>query len=315
MIPEKATIIPQYQHASMETEYPQPYENTLPGVTNIATPIAQSTPVTQSSYIPVVGTGTGRDILQPISSEGARAKYLEEQMKNMSGMKLPLKSSLIDEEMLTSADLTRKIDLFCKEQTEKRRIEREAHEMILDAFAKGKGKQAIPPRKEEMQNATIEDDVIIEYITDAQGRRVKKLKPILIKSEPDREHVHHIHSDDNLPSVSEDKFTQKREITIISYSKTISSESSSDDRTLTAKTEDTSTSMEDHLETCTDVNKKENNVTEIETTLHQIASSLQNTAGAYLTLASHINRLGPSEIPQVVSQIPPPPIHIPMAIR
>ena len=41
--------------------------------------------------------------------------------------------------------------------------------------------------KEEMQNATKENDVIIEYITDAQGRKVKKLKPLLIKSEPDRE--------------------------------------------------------------------------------------------------------------------------------
>ena len=68
--------------------------------------------------------------------------------------------------------------------------------------------------KEEMQNATLENDVIIEYITDVQGRKVKKLKPLLIKSEPDREHVHHINSDDNLPSVSENKFTQKREITI-----------------------------------------------------------------------------------------------------
>ena len=28
--------------------------------------------------------------------------------------------------------------------------------------------------KEEMQNTTIENDVIIEYITDAQGRKVKK---------------------------------------------------------------------------------------------------------------------------------------------
>ena len=36
--------------------------------------------------------------------------------------------------------------------------------------------------KEEMQNATIENDVIIEYITDTQGRKVKKLKPLLIKS-------------------------------------------------------------------------------------------------------------------------------------
>ena len=40
--------------------------------------------------------------------------------------------------------------------------------------------------KEEMQNATKDNDVIIEYITDAQGRKVKKLKPLIIKSEPDR---------------------------------------------------------------------------------------------------------------------------------
>ena len=44
--------------------------------------------------------------------------------------------------------------------------------------------------REEMQNATLENDVIIEHIIDAQGRKVKKLKPLLIKSEPDREHVH-----------------------------------------------------------------------------------------------------------------------------
>ena len=88
--------------------------------------------------------------------------------------------------------------------------------------------------KEEMQNATIENDVIIEHITDAQGRRVKKLKPLLIKSEPDREYIQHIHSDDNLPNVPEDNFMQKREVTVDSYSETISSDSSSDDRTITA---------------------------------------------------------------------------------
>ena len=63
--------------------------------------------------------------------------------------------------------------------------------------------------REEMQNATLEKDVIIEYITDVQGRRVKKLKPLLIKSEPNREHVHHVHSDDNLPLVPEDNFYQE----------------------------------------------------------------------------------------------------------
>ena len=115
--------------------------------------------------------------------------------------------------------------------------------------------------------------------------------------------------------MSEDKFTQKREITINSYSETISSESSSDDRTMAAKTEDTLTSMEDHLETCTNVTKKENNVTEIESTLHQIASSLQSAAGAYMTLASCISKLEPYEIPQVIAQIPLPPINVPMPIR
>ena len=63
IIPEKATIIPQYQQTSMETEYPRTYENTLPGITNIATPLAQSTPVTQVSTIPVVGPTAGGDIV------------------------------------------------------------------------------------------------------------------------------------------------------------------------------------------------------------------------------------------------------------
>ena len=43
--------------------------------------------------------------------------------------------------------------------------------------------------QEEMQNTTLDNDVIIEYITDVQGRKVKKLKPLLIKSEPDREYT------------------------------------------------------------------------------------------------------------------------------
>ena len=39
--------------------------------------------------------------------------------------------------------------------------------------------------EEEMQNANLDtDEVIIEYITDAHGNRIKKLKPLLIKSKP-----------------------------------------------------------------------------------------------------------------------------------
>ena len=54
--------------------------------------------------------------------------------------------------------------------------------------------------EEEMQNANLDtSEVIIEYMTDAHGNKIKKLKPFLIKSEPDRNYVQHIPSDDDLP--------------------------------------------------------------------------------------------------------------------
>ena len=91
--------------------------------------------------------------------------------------------------------------------------------------------------EEEMQSAHLDsNEVIIEYMTDAYGNKIKKLKPLLIKLEPDREYTHHVVSDDDLPAVPEEKFTQKREVTIDSYSESISSndKESSDNRTVTA---------------------------------------------------------------------------------
>ena len=167
--------------------------------------------------------------------------------------------------------------------------------------------------KEEMQSAMPENDVVIEYITDAQGRKVKKLKPLLIKSVPDREYAHHIHSDDNLPYIPEEDFTQQREITIESYSETISSESSSEDKTLTTEMENTLSSMEEHIEDGTCL--KESHAMEIEIALHQIATSLHSAAEAYMSLASCIPKLEPYEILQVIAQILPPPMDIPMPIR
>ena len=167
--------------------------------------------------------------------------------------------------------------------------------------------------EEEIQSATIENDVIIEYITDAQGRKVKKLKPLLIKTEPDREYTQHIQSDDNLPDVPEDNFMQKREITVDSYSETISSDSSSDDNPITTDPEDTTSSMEDNTEdkSC----EWETNVMEIEASLHMIASGLQNATEGCLTLASYVSKINLYELPQVIAQIPPPPIDVPMPIR
>ena len=164
--------------------------------------------------------------------------------------------------------------------------------------------------KEEMQSATIDNsDVVIEYITDAQGIKIKKLKPLLIKMEPDREYIQHIHSDDNLPNVPEHNFTQKRDVKIDSYSETISSDSSSDDSTITADSDDSTSSMED--KPCV----WETDTTEVEASLQWIASGLQNAAEGYLILASHISKIAPYELPQIIAQIPPPPMDVPMPIR
>ena len=164
--------------------------------------------------------------------------------------------------------------------------------------------------KEEMQDAE-SNEVIVEFITDSKGNRVKKLKPLFIKSEPNKTYVQHIPSDDELPSVSEDKFTQKREITIDSYSESISSDDEvSDDRTITADS-DSSEAQEFEDTPC----QIETNATEIEATLHQIATGLQSAANGYLALASHLPNLSPYELPQMLAQIPPPPINVPMPIR
>ena len=53
--------------------------------------------------------------------------------------------------------------------------------------------------------------------------------------------------------------------------------------------------MEDNIE-----NKLcvwETNSTEIEASLHRIASGLQNAAEEYMTLASHISKVNPYELP------------------
>ena len=79
IIPEKAMVIPQFQQTSVESEYRPEYENTLSGITNIATPMVKSTPVMQASQTPVIPNVPlpERDIVEPVSSERARTAYLE----------------------------------------------------------------------------------------------------------------------------------------------------------------------------------------------------------------------------------------------
>ena len=48
--------------------------------------------------------------------------------------------------------------------------------------------------EEEMQNADLDtNEVIIEYITGAHGNKIKKLKPLLIKSKPQIETMYNIY--------------------------------------------------------------------------------------------------------------------------
>ena len=79
IISEKATVIHQFQQTPVEDEYRLAYENTLPGITNIATPVAKSTPVTQASQTPVIPNVPlpERDIVESVSSEKARTANLE----------------------------------------------------------------------------------------------------------------------------------------------------------------------------------------------------------------------------------------------
>ena len=91
-------VTPQYQQTPVEDEYRFTYENTLPGITNIATPVAKSTPVTQASQIPVILNVPERNIVEPMSSERARTAYLECQIQDMSSVRLPLNVLSMEEE-------------------------------------------------------------------------------------------------------------------------------------------------------------------------------------------------------------------------
>ena len=166
--------------------------------------------------------------------------------------------------------------------------------------------------EEEMQNTQLDNnEVIIEYITDTQGNRVKKLKPLFIKSEPDRGHVLQMDSDDNLPAIPEQNFTMERERTVDSLSKSISSDDDpSDERTITVDSDSSTVVTFDEIPI-----GGEADPTGIEATLHQIATSFRNVAEGYLTLASHMSKVVPYELPQVIAQIPPPHMDVSLPIR
>ena len=138
---KKANVIPQFQQTPVEDEYRPTYENILPGITDIATPMAKSTTVTQTSQIPVLTNVplTERDIVEPMSSERARTTYLEHQIHDMSSVRLPLNIHSMEEESHAPPDLSDRIQAFCKEWKEKRKQEWESLKVALNKMKESKG--------------------------------------------------------------------------------------------------------------------------------------------------------------------------------
>ena len=101
-------------------------------------------------------------------------------------------------------------------------------------------------------------------------------------------------------------------MTIDSYSESISSndEESNDDRNVTVDSNSSATLAFEEVPCEWEADSKG-----IEATLHQIAAGLQSAAEGYLALASHMSKVVPYELPQVVAQIPPSPVDVPMPIR
>ena len=59
-------------------------------------------------------------------------------MKNIGGVRLPTGIQSQVEESGTSIDLVKRIDMFCQEQKEKRRQEKESHKQTLDVLKERK---------------------------------------------------------------------------------------------------------------------------------------------------------------------------------
>ena len=135
----------------IEDEYRPTYVNTLPGVTDIVTPITKSMPVTQALQMPVLPNVPlhERDILKPMSNDRARSTYLEKQMQGMRSVKLPLGMPSLENASCESTDLPQRVHTFCQEQKEKRRHEWESLKVALEKMKESKEKHGTQQAQEE----------------------------------------------------------------------------------------------------------------------------------------------------------------------
>ena len=98
--------------------------STLPGTTQMVTPLAKSTQITQSSQMPAMSDTLSpiRDILEPASNEQARSAYLERQMRQMDSIKLQSDMPSLEDGMVQRPEsLQDRIQSFCQENKVKRK--------------------------------------------------------------------------------------------------------------------------------------------------------------------------------------------------
>ena len=148
VINEKAATEPQYRGSSLAGMYgpAQPmHMSTLLGMTQMVTPLAESTLMTQSSQMPAIsGTMPSvRDILEPTPNEQARSNYLERQMRQMGSITKLLSDmpSLEDGIIQRPESLQEQVQNFCQENKVKRKQEWESHRMALERMKESKEQQ------------------------------------------------------------------------------------------------------------------------------------------------------------------------------
>ena len=140
------------------------YMNTVPRTTKMGIPIAESTPLPQIGPTLPRSTPTPRvhDILEPVASEQAQARYFKEQMMPIEGICLaPSESWSLEEE-----SLSRKIQEYCSRQQECHQYEKETHYAMLDSVIDNKIKQRQLEKRER--------DEIYKQMT----RNLEKVKTI-----------------------------------------------------------------------------------------------------------------------------------------
>ena len=156
--------------------------STLLGMTQMVTPLAESTPITQSLQMPTIPNRIPpvRDIVELASNEQARAYYLEKQMRQMGSIsKLPSNVPPLEDELDQRQDkqnkevvseeeysrirsqqlmgtivhdrLQERVQNYCWENKVRRKQEWESHRIVLERMKESKEQQQMTTKSRRMR--------------------------------------------------------------------------------------------------------------------------------------------------------------------